>query len=199
MVPKTVSSNHRCSRHVKECFSCTFAHYQCNVLYSTAKLTGPPPLIWVYTSCSMVSLISCYTTQNCFLRAVVAGFKRTGKMLAIHVGITVNEWFYMLQMWCWNCSKACTLALRWGGGRAGQFCCTIEYMELPMDMKDFSYQFGWIPTISPKIWILPKSWWNVNPSTKPSILSFHKINLRNERFRKSTYQKCPTKMFSGKY
>ena len=28
---KKVSSNQRCSQHVKECFSCTFAHYRCNV------------------------------------------------------------------------------------------------------------------------------------------------------------------------
>ena len=61
----------------------------------------------------MVSLTSCYTTQKCFLKVVVTGSKEQG-MLTIHVGNTVNGWFYVLQMWCWNCSRASTLALSGG-------------------------------------------------------------------------------------
>ena len=73
---------------------------QLHVLSIVAKLSDSPPLNWVYLNCSMVPLISCYTTQKFFPKAVVAGFKRTGKMLTIHVGITVNEWFDVLQKWC---------------------------------------------------------------------------------------------------
>ena len=75
----------------------------------------PPPRVRVYTSCSMVSLISCYTTQNCFLRAVVAGFKTIRKMLAICVEITASNSFVVLQIRCYKCSRGFTLALGHGG------------------------------------------------------------------------------------
>ena len=74
-----------------------------------------PPVALYPSYSSMAPLMTCYRTENCFPRVVVARFKTTLKMLTICVEITARKAFVVLQIRCYNCSRRFTLALGHGG------------------------------------------------------------------------------------
>ena len=87
----------------------------------------------------------------------------------IRVEITVNKWFGVFQMWCWNCSNTFTLAFWRRGGSTLQFCCTPEYVHGRMESdpgkklfhtkKSFRTQINYI---SHKKGKFPKTWENLS-------------------------------------